>query len=90
MAKAQVFKEKEYRQAQEQAPQAPSLNDFPSINLSGLNLAGITDDFSAVVTALQQFPVRSSLTLVGALTLLYIGFKLSKKFGIIKSNLKKI
>jgi hypothetical protein len=81
-----VFKEKEYRKTVEPPPQAVMPKSMPH----PLNFEGLPEDLSSVIAAIKYFPLKSALTLIGALTVLYIGFKVTRKFGSIKANLKKI
>jgi hypothetical protein len=49
-------------------------------------LGEIKEDFSKVTLAVKNFPFRSFLTVAGVLALLYITFKIVRKFGIIKGK----
>jgi hypothetical protein len=82
-----VFKEKEYRKTVEppQTSTPPAETPIPPLNFEGLS-----EDVGSVLVAMRQFPFKSALTIIGALTVLYIGFKVTRKFGSIKANLKKI
>jgi len=50
------------------------------------SFGSIKEDFSKVSVAAKNFPLSSFLTVVGTLTLLYITFKIVRKFGIIKGK----
>ena len=76
-----------------EAPEAPAPDPFsgqvnhnPFLNLNFGEIAanefsGLKDDFKNVLGAVKNFPVRSTLTVVGFLTLLYIGFRTYRKFA---------
>lgn len=74
----QVFKESEFYS-----------NPTPEIPVSELfgGMEEIRSDFVAVGSALKSFPLRSALTVVGCLSVVYIGFKLTKSFVKIKAEL---
>lgn len=80
-----VFKEKDYRKTV-----GPTYVGIPKSGAQTLNFEGLPEDLSSVIVAMKYFPFKSALTLIGALTVLYIGFKVTRKFGSIKANLKKI
>lgn len=63
-----------------------TLNGFKVNVIRSFN--GIQDDIVKVGHALKDFPGRSFLTVIGLGTVLYIAFKLIKKFGMIKSEIK--
>ena len=69
---AEVFKEKDYQ------PETPVLPPLESFLISGLE--GLRSDFGNVIEATKKFPIRSALTTIGFITVLYIGFKVSNKF----------
>lgn len=71
-----VFKEKDYLKN--------SGGNFNSNRLSGLG------EVNSILNLMSQAPIRSALLIVGLLVILYTTFKLTKKFDIIKENLKKI
>ena len=68
-----VFKEKEYQPNPKD--NTPLLEEFL---ISGLE--GLRSDFGSVIEASRKFPVRSTLTVIGFITVLYIGFKVGRKF----------
>lgn len=68
-----VFKEKDYK-----ADDNPDVSPLDDFIMSGI--AGLQSDFSDVVEATKKFPVRSALTVIGFITVLYIGFKVGSKF----------
>lgn len=75
-----IFKEKEYRKQ--------FVSNFKEVSsASPINLGGLKNDFGNVLVAVKSFPFKSALSVLGFLTLLYIGFKISKKFVNIKSRL---
>jgi len=49
---------------------------------------GINSDFGIAIDAIKEFPIRSALTAIGFMTVMYIGFKVAKKFGMIKARLR--
>jgi hypothetical protein len=71
-----VFKEKDYQQDSVVESSIPPIN-FEDL-LSGLG--GLRSDFGDVVEAAKKFPIRSTLTVIGFITVLYIGFKVGSKF----------
>lgn len=76
---------------EQQIPE-PQVNPFAGINFGEIALnefAGLKDDFKNVFVAVKGFPVRSALTVVGFLTLLYIGFRTYRKFARIKTARSK-
>lgn len=66
-----VFKEKEYHEKIGQSP----------------NLSNLEQDLNIIKTSFTKFPIRNTLAVFGLFTILYIGFKVSKKFAIITKNL---
>lgn len=66
-----IFKEKDYK--------APP-TDQPSLDDIFLGIEGLQSDFGNVIEAAKKFPVRSTLTVIGFITVLYIGFKVGRKF----------
>lgn len=68
------FAEKVYRSSE--YPNEQQFNENPQI---GSNLGEIGQDFIKVKQALEVFPYRSALTVVGGITVLYIGFKIVNK-----------
>lgn len=75
-----ILKEKDYKK----------VNQVPNPTSKNSSLNGLLDDLNIVITGMQQFPIRNSLAIIGAAALLYIGFKISRKFGSIRSNLEKV
>lgn len=71
-----VYKEKDYQQNNNEKLQDPPINIEDL--LSGLG--GLRSDFGNVIEAAKKFPIRSTLTVIGFITVLYIGFKLGSKF----------
>jgi len=67
----EVFKEKDYQ------PETP-VPPLESFLISGLE--GLRSDFGTVIEATKKFPIRSALTTIGFITVLYIGFKVANKF----------
>lgn len=82
----QVFKESEYRQNQKSEPDFSQIFDWESQLNNGL--AGLRSDFSEVTEAAKKFPVRSMLTIIGLVTVLYIGFKFTRSFVKIANRLR--
>jgi len=95
-----VYKSSDYYTEEPDAAEQPSSenpgNPFMGMNFGGINfgemaaneLSGLRDDFKNVFSAVKDFPVRSTLTVVGTMTLVYIGFKVWRKFAKIKSRSK--
>lgn len=87
----QVFKESEYFQTEEPVG---AENQYPQADYPGWEeyvfggLAGLKSDFNEVVAASKKFPVRSTLTIIGLITVLYIGFKISRSFVKITNRLR--
>jgi len=75
-----VFKEKDYN-SQQQTPNFPR----PATNFRGLK-----DDLNSLVTVINKAPVRNTLTIIGVLAVLYIGFKLTRKFVKIRESLRRL
>lgn len=73
-----VFKEKDYQQKDIDDDDV----EAPSINIEELlsGLGGLKSDFGNVIEAAKKFPIRSALTVIGFITVLYIGFKVGSKF----------
>jgi hypothetical protein len=71
-----VFKEKDYQQDSVVEP------NISQVNLEDLlsGLGGLRSDFGEVLEAAKKFPIRSTLTVIGFITVLYIGFKVGSKF----------
>ena len=65
-----VFKEKEYQ---------PDESDTPPI-LEEILISGLEGLRSSVVESVKKFPIRNTLAVIGFITVLYIGFKVSRKF----------
>jgi len=91
-----VYKTSDYYSEENETPveepmPEPQANPFSGINLGEIALnefAGLKDDFKNVFVAIKGFPVRSTLTVVGFLTLVYIGFRTYRKFARIKTRSK--
>jgi hypothetical protein len=84
----QVFKESEYYSEHPQsAYQEPSSSPAWERHLFE-GIKGLKTDFGEVVEASKKFPIRSALTIIGALTVVYIGFRISKSFVMIKNRLR--
>lgn len=67
------------------------VNPFLGANLGEIALnefAGLRNDFKDVFVAIKSFPVRSTFTVFGFLTLVYIGFRTYRKFAKIKTRSK--
>jgi len=88
-----VYKTSDYYSEETEAPAEepipePQVNPFSGINFGEIALnefAGLKDDFKNVFVAVKDFPVRSTLTVFGFLTLVYIGFRTYRKFARIKT-----
>ena len=52
-------------------------------------LSGVTDDIKAVSAALQSFPYRSAISLLGLAAVVFIAFKVGTRFGIIQARFKR-
>jgi len=81
-----VYKEKDYYKKQ---------RSFNGENLSAASFLGNPllknfGDTSILVGAFNREPVKNALAIIGALAVLYMGFKFAGKFAKIKENLKKI
>ena len=87
----QVFKESEYyakqpEEAPEEAPQEVPFSAWEAHIFNGIS--GLKSDFGDVVEASKKFPIRSTLTLIGVITVVYIGFRISRSFVMIKKRLR--
>ncbi len=87
---AEVFKESEYYENFSGADPSPAaqtpFGNWESHVFNGVE--GLKSDFGEVIAAGKKFPVRSALTVIGFLTVLYIGFRISKSFVKIKNRLR--
>lgn len=69
----QVFKESEYYS---EYPNTGYFYDNPEIPVLG----DLKADFMQVLEAGRNFPIRSTLTMIGLLTVVYIAFRFGKMF----------
>jgi hypothetical protein len=60
--------------------------DLNTLGGIGGRLAGLKNDVQEVCTAVTNFPFKSAFNIIGMLTVLYIGFNLARKFGMIKQK----
>jgi hypothetical protein len=85
----QVFKESEYYSENPQSAYQETQSSFPAWETHLFEgIKGLKTDFGEVVEASKKFPIRSALTIIGALTVVYIGFRISKSFVMIKNRLR--
>ena len=86
MIKARAYKAKDYYNSQQQKTESPeSKTPFYDLNM----LAGLIEDFNQVKTAIKNFPLKSTLTLLGVAAAVFIAFKVGKKFGMIQTEFSK-
>lgn len=88
MTRVKAYRVRDFADSAKQ-PEAPK-QVLPNItgltNIAGL--AGVIQDFEAVANALKTFPYKSAMSLAGVLVLLFITFKVGRRFGIIQSSFK--
>lgn len=65
-----VFKEKDYQ---------GDIPD-PTIQLEDFLISGLEGLRANVIESAKKFPIRNTLAVIGFLTVLYIGFKVGRKF----------
>lgn len=80
-----VYKEKDYSEYVSEETGSPDFSgQIPQFSRLGdllFNSAqGLHSDFGNVIEAAKKFPIRSALTIIGFLTVMYIGFKISRTF----------
>ena len=84
----EVYKESEYYKDQNIGQKVTST---PSGSWEDYVMGGFEDlkaDFGNVVSASKQFPIRSALTVIGFLAVVYIGFKITRSFVKIRNRLR--
>lgn len=84
-----VFKEKDYYKNRPKDETQPPLFGYFTKNPVLGSLSGLGDT-SLVVDAFSKAPVKNALAIIGAITVLYIGFKFAGKFAKMKESLKRI
>lgn len=86
MIKAKAYKVKDFNSGLGQdSPVTETENKAFDVRMIG----GLVDDFNSVTAALKTFPFKSALSVAGFLAVVYVAFKAGKKFGIIKSRVKR-
>lgn len=79
-----VYKEKDYSEYVSEETDEPFPTQNPQFpGLAGMlfsSAQGLQSDFGNVFEAAKKFPIRSTLTVIGFLTVVYIGFKISRTF----------
>jgi hypothetical protein len=84
-----VFKESDYYSDSQQENHFPQENPFPVWENHIFNgVQGLRSDFGEVIAASKKFPIRSTLTIIGFFTVMYIAFRMSRSFVKIKNRLR--